>query len=495
MTPPLRWSTAVTLAVILCGATTSPGQDRPVERSIEAVRGNLYVARFGTRATVFAVTSEGVVVSDPISSTAARWLKDEIESRFPGRNVRFVLHTHHHFDRAAGAAVFGQEAVTVGHREFNRRLERAKGSSSYSDVRPVTRTYLGRTSVELGNTTIEMLEAGGGHAWDMSLIYFPGERTVFAVEHPAFDRVPLSFGDFSPPEFQAWVNAVLSLDADTLVSGDGRILPLAPLRDVQSYVDELIATVTNGMLAGRSGNGVLAMSQRVQPSSPHASARDAHARHVLKHARLRATTIAGFGGIGVAGKSTSYCDEHPTCSGLGGQVPVGGASISHSVGAFSLVGEVSFGGQLYATRARPFFEESVANRRSQVSILARRPVGGTSTIRLDLLAGATMTRSDTRGLDRVSGTLTPIGGRHPIADLTTSPGVTVGADVVLGVSRRLALVLPVRGTWIAWNSTAARNPGPVDVRASVALAVTVGSRVSFTEGRHDVVVAPGARSQ
>jgi glyoxylase-like metal-dependent hydrolase (beta-lactamase superfamily II) len=104
-------------------AQTAPATN--VEREIVPLTKDLYRVRAGTQHTIFFVTSEGIVVGDPLSTTTAAWLKKELDTRFPGRPIRFVLHTHHHFDRAEGAAEL-QPRERVAHLAFNEELSQSR---------------------------------------------------------------------------------------------------------------------------------------------------------------------------------------------------------------------------------------------------------------------------------------------------------------------------------------------------------------------------------
>ena len=62
-------------------------------RSIANVSGNLWRAQNNTHFTVFLVTAEGIIVSDPISRDFATWFKSELDERF-GLPVRYLLYSH-----------------------------------------------------------------------------------------------------------------------------------------------------------------------------------------------------------------------------------------------------------------------------------------------------------------------------------------------------------------------------------------------------------------
>ena len=83
-------------------------------RSIVNITGDLYRAQNNNHFTVFLVTDEGIIMSDPINRDFATWLKGEMEARFD-QPVRYVLYSHSDFDHASGGEVFADTAEFVGH--------------------------------------------------------------------------------------------------------------------------------------------------------------------------------------------------------------------------------------------------------------------------------------------------------------------------------------------------------------------------------------------
>ena len=92
-------------------------------RSIAQVRGNLYRAHNQGWTTVFYLTPAGIILGDPISEPFSRWLRGELNQRFPGRPVRYVVYSHSHFDHAEGAGVFADTAQLVAHENMLREMD------------------------------------------------------------------------------------------------------------------------------------------------------------------------------------------------------------------------------------------------------------------------------------------------------------------------------------------------------------------------------------
>jgi len=67
------------ISVSLGIASVATAQDAP-KRSIEKIAGDVYRFQNNFHYSLVVLTSEGVVVVDPINSDAASWLRDELKT-------------------------------------------------------------------------------------------------------------------------------------------------------------------------------------------------------------------------------------------------------------------------------------------------------------------------------------------------------------------------------------------------------------------------------
>lgn len=286
--------------VALSGLVTSASaQQKPPARSIVNIAPDLYRAQNDNHYTVFLVTSEGIIMSDPINRDFSTWLKGEMQKRFD-RPVRYVLYTHHDWDHASGGAVFADTAQFVGHENMpeeltvpagnlalpedvrkmdangNGRIERseatgnlqtqftltdANGDNALSgaeiargavnDVHPPTTTYSDRHTVTLGGKTVVMVHIGIAHAPDSSVLHFPGERVVFGADVLQARRFPQNV----TPTVGAWIDAMRTierLDFDIAATGHALSGKKADVTAMRQYFEELSAGVAAGIAAGKS---------------------------------------------------------------------------------------------------------------------------------------------------------------------------------------------------------------------------------------------------
>jgi len=291
----LRLVIALTLAVF---SLTAGAQ---AERGIVQVSGDLYRAQNNAHFTVFLVTSEGIIVSDPINAEFASWLKGELERRFD-RPVRYVLYSHHHWDHASGGAVFADTAEFVGHEMMaemlrlpsadtplpgnvadmdanrNGRVERNEAAANLqaqfdlydangdgalngaevtrgpvSEVHPAGTLFSGRRTVSLGGKTVEMIHVGPTHSPDMTVLRFPDEDAVFLVDFISAKRLPFrNLPGYDIDQLVATIESVEALDFSIAVGGHGAIGTKQDVADHRRYLLELREAVAAGIRAGQS---------------------------------------------------------------------------------------------------------------------------------------------------------------------------------------------------------------------------------------------------
>ena len=286
------------LPILALFALAAPAAaQQPPTRSIVNITGQLYRAQNDNHYTVFLVTPEGIILSDPINRDFSPWLKGEIATRFKVP-VRYVLYTHRDWDHASGGMVFADTAEFVGHRnmltalappagnpplpgrrahrrqpERPRRAGRGLGATCdrfalfdynrdsaerrrdragrCSDVLSADLTYTDRHTVTLGGKRVTMIYLGIAHADDSSALYFPDERAVFSADILQVRRLPAALA----PSVGSWIDAlktINALDFDHALTGHA----LSGRRRTRSSrcatCEDLSTGVAAGVAAGRT---------------------------------------------------------------------------------------------------------------------------------------------------------------------------------------------------------------------------------------------------
>ncbi|MDH3474711.1 MAG: MBL fold metallo-hydrolase, partial [Rhodospirillales bacterium] len=134
------------VAAFAAGAAWS--QDAP-KRAITQIAGDLYRFQNNFHYSVFLITPEGAIVTDPINAEAAAWLKNEIATRFDTQ-VKYLIYSHDHADHSAGGEVFADTAVVVAHENAKRTIIGEQRPTAVPDV-----TFSDGMTIELGGKTVE----------------------------------------------------------------------------------------------------------------------------------------------------------------------------------------------------------------------------------------------------------------------------------------------------------------------------------------------------
>jgi glyoxylase-like metal-dependent hydrolase (beta-lactamase superfamily II) len=218
------------------------------DRSITKIAGDLY--RFQNRAhySVFLVTPEGILVTDPINADAAKWLEAELAKRFPGVPIRYLVYSHSHADHIAGGEIFADTAMVVGHERAKQRIVAEQVPTATPQV-----TFSDRKTLQLGGKQVELIYLGPSHSDNLIVMRFPAERTVFAVDIVAVKRLP--YQDFPDADLAGWIATLRELEAmdfDILAPGHGALGGKADVADHRRYLETLRDQVKAGMAAGKS---------------------------------------------------------------------------------------------------------------------------------------------------------------------------------------------------------------------------------------------------
>ena len=232
-------------AMFLAAATPLVAQD--ARREITKIAGDLYRFQNNFHYSVFLVTPEGIIATDPINPDAAKWLKDELKSRF-GVPVKYLIYSHDHRDHIAGGEVFKPEATVIAHENARAAIIGEQRPTAVPDL-----TFSDAMTVTLGGKSVELIYLGRSHSDNMIVLHFPAERALFTVDFVSVNRLP--YMDLSDSYFPDWIEAVErveALDFDILVPGNGPLGTRADASDHREYLQALYDAVLAGARKGQS---------------------------------------------------------------------------------------------------------------------------------------------------------------------------------------------------------------------------------------------------
>jgi len=137
-----------------------PGTKMPFKLwETEQVADGVYTFRYSFYRTMFIVTDDGVIATDPLSPEAGPIMREEIR-KITDQPVKFIAYTHSHWDHVSGGQVFKDEGATFIAQErcAANLVENPRPSVVTPDI-----TYDDYYKIELGDQSLEMFYFGPSH--------------------------------------------------------------------------------------------------------------------------------------------------------------------------------------------------------------------------------------------------------------------------------------------------------------------------------------------
>ena len=226
-------------------AAAPPAIAQEAKRSITKIAGDLYRFQNNFHYSVFLVTSDGIIATDPVSPDAARWLQQELKVRFDS-SVKYLIYSHDHRDHIAGGEVFAPQATVIAHQKARAAIIGEQRPTAVPDI-----TFTDRMTVTLGGKSVELIYLGLSHSDNMIVMHFPEERAVYTVDFISVKGLP--YKNFSDAYFPEWIEAVKKVEAmdfDILIPGHG---PMGTREDATEHRRYLQALHDAVLAAARKG--------------------------------------------------------------------------------------------------------------------------------------------------------------------------------------------------------------------------------------------------
>jgi len=248
------------LAALTIGTGTAMAQNPPPvsTRKVDGTD-NVYVFRYGGHQSMFVVTPQGVIATDPISYLRpAKPYIDAIKA-VTDKPIKYVIYSHHHYDHIAGGQPFKDLGATfIAHRRAKERLlELKKQNALLPDVVIPDEVVDGKKTITLGGTTLELFYVGRNHSDDMLVMRLPKEKLVFVVDFAPIEAVQFRNipDNASPLEFIDSLKKLAALDWDRMITGHpyagGRYGTKKDVQDDIAYMEDLSAEVKKAADAGK----------------------------------------------------------------------------------------------------------------------------------------------------------------------------------------------------------------------------------------------------
>lgn len=235
------------MLVLALTAAPAMAQQQEVKRSITKIAGDLYRFQNNFHFSVFLVTPDGVIATDPINADAAAWLKEKLKTRFD-KSVRYLIYSHDHSDHISGGEVFADTATVIAHQNTKAAIVGEKRPTAVPNL-----TFSDDMTVTLGGKSVHLSYVGPGHSDNSIVMNFPDERVLFAVDFVSVNRLPFkTMNDTYLPGLIHALKKVEGMDFDILAPGHGAMGMKLDVAAHRTYVEDLYNGVYAALREGKS---------------------------------------------------------------------------------------------------------------------------------------------------------------------------------------------------------------------------------------------------
>lgn len=244
-------------------------------QATEQLADGLYAFRQGAYRSLFLVSDEGVIVTDPVSPKFARAFRDEI-AKVTDRPVRYVVYSHSHWDRIGGGRIFKDEGARFVAQE---RCAENLRETPNPMVIPPDITYAKTYQVKVGDKALDLHYFGPSLDTCLSVMVVHPAKMLMVVNlaGPPTANVPWNAAvpDYHLynilPFFRAVEDLAKREGVETLIGGfittgigkDGKPFlqpstgPIAALSDQRVFWEKLMTAVKAQLDAGTPPRNII----------------------------------------------------------------------------------------------------------------------------------------------------------------------------------------------------------------------------------------------
>lgn len=217
--------------------------------AIEQVKDNVYRFTAGNYHSVSVTTEQGTIVTDPISTDAATYLRQYLADKklLP---VRYMLYSHNHPDHVSGGKqLSGSETVVVAHHLAARDIGFTRLPTRQPDI-----AFNDELTVTSGSTQVQLAYHGKNNGKGSVSYLIQPAGVLHVVDWIVVGRLP--FKDLPGYDIQGMISSTKAVlnryDFEVFVGGHADIGTRADIEHYVAYLEALHTAVRDGMLAGKT---------------------------------------------------------------------------------------------------------------------------------------------------------------------------------------------------------------------------------------------------
>jgi glyoxylase-like metal-dependent hydrolase (beta-lactamase superfamily II) len=234
------WWSLVLLAVLALVRVVEAQEPRI---DVETLGDNVYLFSHNAHRSLFVVTDDGILATDPQSVEAAPRYVEEIR-KISQAPIKYLVYSHHHDDHVSGGSAFGDVTI-IAHEGV---LDHIRG-----DILPPDVTFAEESSVYLGGLEIRLIYPGPSETQSNIIDYIPDRSVAFMVDAVAVRVVPWrNMASANPFDWIAALEKLDAIDFEILAPGHGPTGTKATVGEYLAYMRALVDAVQKGIEDGQT---------------------------------------------------------------------------------------------------------------------------------------------------------------------------------------------------------------------------------------------------
>jgi glyoxylase-like metal-dependent hydrolase (beta-lactamase superfamily II) len=229
---------AIALVLALPVLAQAPARPPIQTTKVEGTDG-VYIFRNVNHQSVFIVTSDGVIATDPIGYGRPTGGADYIAEirKVTNQPIKYLIYSHHHYDHIAGGKAFKDAgAKIVAHKRAAERLAVLQDPAT-----PLPDEVVGDGGrvIRMGGKIVELSYVGLNHSDSTLVVRLPQEQLIFLVDLVPVGAFPgLGMIDFHPLEAMESYKKILAMDWTRMVPGHPGVPGdrLGTKKDVEDHI-------------------------------------------------------------------------------------------------------------------------------------------------------------------------------------------------------------------------------------------------------------------
>ena len=243
-----RFFSLVAFLIISLFSLSSHAAGLPTQYDIENVKDNVYRFTAGNYKSVFMVTDDGIIVTDPINPLAAAYLKKELKKQFD-KPIKYMIYSHNHVDHSMGGkALAGDGVEVVAQRYAAEDIIRTKVPTA----KP-TMTFQDHMEIALGDSRVELQYHGVNNGRGSVSMRFMPANVMYVVDWMIVGRMP--YKNLIGYDIHGMIDSTREVLAmppfDVFVGGHADIGTRKDVEHYLGYIEALYNAVRDGMVEGK----------------------------------------------------------------------------------------------------------------------------------------------------------------------------------------------------------------------------------------------------